>query len=143
MPTIPRVEAEFYRRLNAFVEPLVRAGVGSPWVLPTGLISLEFAGRRSGASNRIPLVATQVGGHLFVGTLRGRRSQWVRNVSANPAVRYWLRGRAYEGKALVFAPGEPTPNMSQLPTVVRSIADWLNLVIVGADAPFVILAPCS
>jgi deazaflavin-dependent oxidoreductase (nitroreductase family) len=140
MPTA-QIEADFYRTLNALVEPIVRAGAGSPCVLPTGLIVLEVVGRRSGATHRIPAVATAIGDHVLVGTLRGQRSQWIKNLRANPDVRYWLHGQVREARALVFALGQPAPDTDQLPSIVRSIAARLSMFIGEADAPFVILSP--
>lgn len=139
--TAAEIEADFYRTLNAFVEPIVRAGVGSPCLLPTGLIVLETVGRRSGATHRTPLVAMAIGDHVLVGSLRGERSQWIKNVRANADVRYWLRGQVHEGTALVFPSGQPTPDTDQLPSSVRNIAGGLGILAGEAGAPIVILSP--
>ena len=40
------LEREFFRTLNRVVEPMVRAGFGSPRIVPGGLIVLETLGRR-------------------------------------------------------------------------------------------------
>src|ERR671914_553801 len=89
---LARLEAEFFRGLNTLVEPLVRAGVGSPVLWPVGAIVLEATGRGTGRKLNTPLLATRVGELLVVSTLR-RRSQWIKNISANAEVRYWLAGR--------------------------------------------------
>jgi len=66
--------AEFFRTLNALVEPAVRAGCASPGLLPTGMVLLETTGATSGLPRRVPLLATVLEGCLFVGTARGTRS---------------------------------------------------------------------
>jgi deazaflavin-dependent oxidoreductase (nitroreductase family) len=139
--TLPRIEAGFYRVLNAFVEPVVRAGAGSPCLLPTGLIVLEATGRRSGATYRTPLVATVFGDCLFVATLRGERSQWVKNLRASPGVRYWIGGRIHEANALIFTPGGPVPDTSHLPAPVRDVAHWCWPFTRDANAVFAVLCP--
>src|SRR5207247_1617975 len=91
------VEAQFFRFLNRLVEPYVRAGWASPRLVPGGLIVLETRGRKTGRPSRVPLAATRIQRHIVVSTFLGARSQWVKNVSANPQVRYWLRGRPRRG----------------------------------------------
>lgn len=109
-----------FQRLNARVEPRVRSGFASPGLLPAGLIVLETTGRRSGTTYRTPLLATLApDGYLWVSTVLGRRADWLRNARANPEVRYWLQGRAREGRALVSAPGLPMPDLSELPPLTR------------------------
>ncbi len=68
--------------LNAVIEPLVRAGVviSLPW--PQTLIVLETRGRTTGQLLRIPLVAAIVGDLAVIGTVRSRRSQWIRRSSS-------------------------------------------------------------
>ena len=60
-----------------------------------------------------------------VSTLRGARSQWVRNLRARREVRYWLGGRARRGRARLFAPGAPPPPTDGLPPFARAVADAL------------------
>jgi hypothetical protein len=87
------IEREFFRTLNRAVEPLVRAGLGSPRIVPGGLIVLETRGRKSGRLVRTPLAATRLGGYVLVATVRGKRSQWVLNLGAEPKARYWVGGQ--------------------------------------------------
>ena len=58
-------EVEFFRMLNRVVEPMVRAGFGSPRIVPTGLIVLETEGRKTGRRVRTPLAATRIQGHVI------------------------------------------------------------------------------
>jgi deazaflavin-dependent oxidoreductase (nitroreductase family) len=111
---------EVLRRLNANVESRVRDGFGSPGLLPAGLIVLETTGRRSGKTHRAPLLATVApGGYLWITTVLGRRANWLQNARQNTDVRYWLKGRAHKGHALVAAPGYALPDLSELPPLVR------------------------
>jgi deazaflavin-dependent oxidoreductase (nitroreductase family) len=117
--------AEFFRTLNALVEPAVRAGCASPGLLPTGMVLLETTGAKSGQPRRVPLLATVLEGCLFVGTACGDRSQWLRNLRAEPSVRYWLAGHEHRGAALVFAEGTPRPSTRMLPPLARAVAEGL------------------
>ena len=132
-------EGEFFRTLNALVEPLVRVGLGSPWIVPAGLIVLETTGRRSGRLHRTPVVAIEIQGHVLVSTVRGDRSEWIKNMRATPEVWYWLRGQLREATALVFAPGEE-PQDEALPAAVRCAAG-LHAGVRGLDLTYVVLAP--
>src|SRR5260370_41166664 len=100
-------EAEFFRTLNALAEPAVRAGCAAPGLLPTGMVVLETTGAKTGRRTSLPLMGTVLDGCLFVGTTRGDRSQWFRNLRAEPPVRYWLAAREHQETALVFAAGLP------------------------------------
>jgi deazaflavin-dependent oxidoreductase (nitroreductase family) len=120
-----RAEAEFFRTLNALVEPAVRAGCGSPGLLPTGMIVLETMGATSGRPRRVPLLATVFDGCVFVSTARGARSQWVKNLRARGEVRYWLGGRVHPARARVFAAGAPLPSTTGLPPLARAVAEGL------------------
>lgn len=118
-------EADFFRALNALVEPAVRAGLGAPVLWPTGLILLETTGRASGQPRRVPLVATVLEGCVFTATVRGPRSQWMQNLAANPRARCWIAGAERSGRALLFAPGAPPPALDGLPPTARAVAEGL------------------
>jgi F420H(2)-dependent quinone reductase len=92
--------------LNTVIETLVRAGVVMPLPCPQSLIVLESRGRTTGQLRRTPLVAKIIGDLAVIGTVRARRSQWIRNAAASPNVRYFRFGRAREAQAFVFIPGE-------------------------------------
>ncbi len=116
-------EPESFRMLKTLVEPAVRAGCWSPGLFPTGLIVLETTGARSGTPRRTPLLATVFDGCVFIGTVRGTRSQWAKNLRARPEARYWLGGREHRGHARVFGLGAPAPGTNGLPPLARALAE--------------------
>ena len=127
MPTPKNLEAQFFATLNRYVEPAVRAGFGSPWIWPTGLIVLESTGRRTGRKHRVPVAAT-VFGHevVLASTVRAGRSQWLKNLTMTPELTYWLLGREHAATAIVFAPGALPPEITGLPALLRPLAPALS-----------------
>lgn len=121
----PSLEVQFFRLLNRVVEPLVRAGVGSPRLVPGGFIVLETRGRKSGLMRRSPLAATCIGSYVVVVTARGERSQWVRNLAAQPRTRIWLRGRARDMRAYVMYPGKRLRVPKTLPAHMQQVVKFL------------------
>lgn len=135
-----KLEREFFRLLNRVVEPAVRAGVGSPRFVPSGLIVLETTGFKSGQLRNTPLVAIRFMGHVFVSTARADRSFWVKNLQKKPQVQYWLAGKPRRAKAFVMAPGKRYRSPTSLPGPVRKITDFLAPY-TGAGWAFAVLAP--
>jgi len=123
--SITSIEREFFRTLNRVVEPLIRAGLGSPRIVPGGLIVLETRGRVSGRLVRTPLAATRLGGYVLVATVRGKRSQWVLNLVADPKVRFWVGGQARDARAFVIHEGKRFRVPRSLPRPVRLVAEIL------------------
>ena len=119
------MEVQFFRALNRVVEPMVRAGVGSPRLAPGGLIVLETRGRKSGRLHRSPLAATRIGSHILVGTFRGARSQWVRNLAAQPRTQFWLGGKARATRAFVMHDGKRLRVPKTLPSALRRVVRHL------------------
>jgi deazaflavin-dependent oxidoreductase (nitroreductase family) len=88
---------------RSLVNPLVRAA----WRLglgPPGDALLETTGRRTGRPRFTPICDGQDGETFWVVTQRGRSSDYVRNIEANPRVRVkvrrgsrteWLAGTAH------------------------------------------------
>jgi hypothetical protein len=85
--------------LNELLLPLIKVGVGAPFLNPIGLVVLEVAGRRSGRIYSVPLVAWSLGNLVVVSTVRSE-SAWVKNLRAAGAAAIWLRGRRREAVTL-------------------------------------------
>ena len=99
-----QLETEYFRMLNRIVEPLVRAGFGSPLLSPLGAIVVETRGRKTGLPSSVPLMAARTGDLVIVSTVR-RRSNWLNNLAAQPEVRYWLSGREVPARAFTIDNG--------------------------------------
>jgi len=134
------VEAEIYRRVNAALEPAIRAGLGAPLLSPAGLVVVEMIGAKSGKTRRVPLAALRFGKYLMIGTVRGERSLWVRNLAANGAVRVWLAARGRPMRAFVLRPGASPSTPRALPAALRPA--WRTLAVLTASGfAFALLAP--
>ncbi len=126
--------------LNRVVEPSVRAGFASPRIVPGGLVVIETTGRKSGRRVRTPLAATRICGHVVVGTFRGRRSQWVQNLAAHPAARYWLGGKPRDAVAFVVQADKPIRPPRSLPPALRQTLRFLAPYTLAGWA-FAVLSP--
>jgi len=135
------IEAETFRALNRIVEPAVRAGWGSPGIVPVGLIVLETKGWRSGRWHLTPVLAGAIGDYLLVSTVRGRRSNWVKNLSRSADVNYWSWGELRRARAIVFAPDEETPDLQGLPPLFVSLGVTLTYLASDFGCAFALLAP--
>lgn len=120
------LEVDFFRTLNRVVEPLVRAGVGSPRIVPSGFVVLETRGRKTGRLRRTPLAATRIGDHVIVATVRGGRSQWVRNLAVQRTTRYWIGGRPREARAFVMFEGKRFRVPRSLPKSLQAVVRFLS-----------------
>jgi deazaflavin-dependent oxidoreductase (nitroreductase family) len=69
-------------QVNQLVERLVRAGIGSPCGVGSGVVVIETKGRKTGAGRTVPVLAQRFGNTLIVSTVR-TNSQWVRNLEAD------------------------------------------------------------
>ena len=140
MPNGERLEAQLYRFVNAALEPAIRAGLGAPLLSPAGFVVVEMTGRKSGELRRVPLAALRLGDHVLIGTLRGERSLWVRNLAANGDARVWLRGRARAMRAFVLVPGANTRTPRALASALHPL--WRALAAGAARGfAFALLAP--
>ncbi|HZS06681.1 MAG TPA: nitroreductase/quinone reductase family protein [Blastocatellia bacterium] len=142
MRELQPLETEFFRNLNRVIEPLVRAGFGNPVLWPTGTIVVETSGRRTGRRYDVPVVATRFG-ELFVFSTVRRHSQWVKNLAANPEVRYWMAGQSRAARAFVFAPEVESLPPDSLPLQVGCLANMLRQQSSLLGISFAILAPRS
>ncbi|OSC72251.1 nitroreductase [Streptomyces sp. 4F] len=98
-----RAVTAFQRRLNAVTRRL------------PGQTLLETTGRVSGLPRRTPVGGRRVGDSFWLVSEFGERSQYVRNIRADPRVRVRIRGRWHTGTAHLLADDDPIARMRHLP----------------------------
>ncbi len=82
---------------SGLIKLLYRAGLGP--FLGRFILLLTTTGRRSGLPRITPLQYEEVDGVLYVGSARGVKADWFRNISCNPRVRVQVGSRAFEAAA--------------------------------------------
>jgi deazaflavin-dependent oxidoreductase (nitroreductase family) len=76
---------------------------------------LETTGRKSGEPRRTPLGGSRVGDQFWFVSEFGEKSQYVKNIKANPNVRLRLRGRWHNGTAHLVPDDDPHARLRELP----------------------------
>ncbi|MFF3330469.1 nitroreductase/quinone reductase family protein [Streptomyces sp. NPDC002888] len=118
-----RAATTFQRRIN----PLLRR-------LPLQTV-VETTGRVSGLPRQTPVGGRRVGDSFWLVSEFGDRSQYVRNIRANPKVRVRIGGRWHTGTAHLLPDDDPVARLRALPrfnsTAVRALGT--NLLTVRVD----------
>ncbi|MCN9243249.1 nitroreductase family deazaflavin-dependent oxidoreductase [Streptomyces sp. RY43-2] len=99
-----------YRTITAFqrrINPVLRR-------LPFQTV-LETVGRVSGQPRRTPVGGRRVGDSFWLVSEYGDRSQYVRNIRANPSVRVRINGRWHTGTAHPLPEDDPKARLRKLP----------------------------
>lgn len=99
-----RATTAFQRRL---ANPLMRR-------LPFHTL-LETTGRVSGLPRRTPLGGRRVGDSFWLVSEFGERSQYVRNIQADPRVRVRIRGHWHTGTAYLLPEDDAVARLRTLP----------------------------
>ncbi|MFJ4683944.1 nitroreductase/quinone reductase family protein [Streptomyces sp. NPDC091377] len=103
-----------------------------------GQILLETTGRVSGVPRRTPVGGRREGDAFWLVSEFGDRSQYVRNIRADPRVRVRLRGRWHEGTAHLLPDDDARARLLRLPrgnsAAVRAIGTNLLTVRVDLDS---------
>ncbi|WP_328769577.1 nitroreductase family deazaflavin-dependent oxidoreductase [Streptomyces sp. NBC_00286] len=98
---------------------------------------LETTGRKSGRPRRTPLGGSRVGNEFWIVSEYGEKSQYVRNIQANPRVRVRIKGRWHTGTAHLLPEDDPIARLRKLPransTAVRLVGTDLLTVRVDLD----------
>jgi len=100
-----RIATALQRRLN----PVMRR-------LPLQTV-LETTGRTSGLPRRTPVGGRRVGGSFWLVSEFGERSQYVRNIKADPRVRVRIRGRWHAGTAHLMPDDDTAVRLRSLPSM--------------------------
>ncbi len=98
---------------------------------------LETTGRKSGQPRRTPLGGSRVGDEFWIVSEYGEKSQYVRNIQANPRVRVRIKGRWHTGTAHLLPDDDPIARLRTLPransTAVRLVGTDLLTVRVDLE----------
>ncbi|KUI31030.1 nitroreductase [Mycobacterium sp. IS-1496] len=76
---------------------------------------LETTGRTSGQPRRTPLGGRRIGDQFWFVSEFGERSQYIRNIKADPHVRVRLGGRWHAGVAHLMPDDDPRARLRELP----------------------------
>ncbi|MFF5534120.1 nitroreductase/quinone reductase family protein [Streptomyces cinerochromogenes] len=76
---------------------------------------LETTGRTSGLPRRTPVGGRRVGNSFWLVSEFGLRSQYVRNIQADPTVRVRIAGRWHHGTAHLLPDDDATARLRALP----------------------------
>jgi deazaflavin-dependent oxidoreductase (nitroreductase family) len=76
---------------------------------------LETTGRKSGEPRRTPIGGSRVGDQFWFVSEFGDRSQYVKNIKANPNVRVRLKGRWRSGVAHLLPDDDAHARLRELP----------------------------
>ncbi|MGW2718291.1 nitroreductase/quinone reductase family protein [Streptomyces sp. NPDC001492] len=98
-----RAVTAFQRKLNAVMRRL-----------PLQTL-LETTGRTSGLPRRTPVGGRRVGDSFWLVSEFGERSQYVRNIKADPRVRVRIRGRWHTGTAQLLPDDDTAARLRALP----------------------------
>ncbi|MFJ9664441.1 nitroreductase/quinone reductase family protein [Streptomyces sp. NPDC101219] len=98
---------------------------------------LETTGRVSGLPRATPVGGRRTGDAFWLVSEFGERSQYVRNIRADPRVRVRLRGRWHTGTAVLLPDDDPRARLRRLPRLnglaVRAFGAELLTVRVDLD----------
>ncbi|GGX46276.1 nitroreductase/quinone reductase family protein [Streptomyces fructofermentans] len=113
---MPRHHEAKFRAVTSFqrrvLNPLVRR---LPWQT-----LLETTGRTSGLARRTPVGGRRVGGTFWLVSEYGDKSQYVRNILADPAVRVRIGGRWHHGTAHPLPEDDARARLGSLPRLNSS-----------------------
>jgi deazaflavin-dependent oxidoreductase (nitroreductase family) len=108
---MPRFDEVKFRAVTAF-----QRRIGNPVLsrLPTQTL-LETTGRTSGLARRTPVGGRRVGDQFWLVSEYGEKSQYVRNIQADPRVRVRIRGQWHAGTAHPLPGDDAVARLRTLP----------------------------
>ena len=79
--------------------PLIIYGIGLGPIYGRMVLLLTTTGRKSGLQRVTPLQYEEIDGKMTIGSARGTKADWFRNIVANPNVRVRVGSRQFDGLA--------------------------------------------
>jgi deazaflavin-dependent oxidoreductase (nitroreductase family) len=119
-----------YHEIKFRAATALQRRIGNPLMarLPAQVL-LETTGRKSGSPRRTPIGGRRIGQEFWLVSEFGEKSQYVRNIQADPRVRVRLKGRWHEGTAHLVPEDDARARLKTLPrmnsTAVRAIGTRL------------------
>lgn len=107
MPLRPESKHRIVTRFQRLANPVVRR-------LPLQTV-LETTGRNSGLPRRTPVGGRRVGESFWLVSEFGTKSQYVRNIQADPRVRVRIGGRWHSGTAHLLPDDDARARLRRLP----------------------------
>ena len=89
----------FVWRLFRFLPPRLAYSLGLGSIAGRAVLLLTTIGRRSGLSRVTPLLYDEIDGIIYVGSARGEKADWYRNLQANRNVEVTVGSRRFRGFA--------------------------------------------
>jgi len=118
-PLIEERLRQGFKRFNRFMMLMWRLGLG-PWVnvwpeVGGRIMVITHTGRKTGIRRRTPVNYTIADGEVYCTAGFGSKSDWYRNISANPEVEVWLPNGWWTGVAEeITDPGTRMPLLRQV-----------------------------
>ena len=81
--------------------PRIAYALGLGPLLGRLVLLLTTTGRKSGKPRVVPLQYEEIGGRICLGSSRGIKADWVRNILADPRVEVRVKARRFKGTAEV------------------------------------------
>ena len=89
----------FIWRLMRFLPPRIAYLLGLGALVGHFILILETTGRRSGLPRQTPLAYDEFDGEIYIGSARGTRADWYKNLACNPIAAVTIGARRFYAHA--------------------------------------------
>ena len=97
MADLSRLNKRLWRLMR--IPPHVAYAIGLGPLIGRHVLLLTTTGRKSGTPRVIPLQYEEINGIFYIGSARGDKSDWYRNILADPKVEVRVKSRRFVGMA--------------------------------------------
>ena len=94
-------------RLFRYLPPGLAYSLGLGPIVGRSVLLLTTVGRKTGLRRVTPLLYDEIDGVIYVGSARGTKADWYRNLLVNPQVEVTIGSRHFTGRVeLITEPGQ-------------------------------------